>query len=270
MVVSVIGAGVMGSAIVRALKRSGVEENIIVAEKQAEKLAKLEKEGVAVMTDNKKAVASADVVILCVKPNDVGSVLTEIKDEINGKLVVSIAAAVPLSMLESFAPEAKFVRAMPNIAALVSEAFIAYSAGPNVTGKDKIAVEKLLGTLGKFVEVKEEKMDAVTALSGCAPAYLGFVIKSVAQAGVEAGLSKELALSALAQSMVGTGRLMLDQQKTPEEIERLVATPGGVTEEELKMLVEHEVDKVFAASIRSGVAKSRKISQSLIKDTVKS
>jgi pyrroline-5-carboxylate reductase len=270
MIVSVIGAGVMGSAIVRALKQSGIEKNIIAAEKRAEKVAKLEKEGVAVMTDNKKAAASADVVILCVKPNDVGSVLTEIKDEIKGKLVVSIAAAVPLEMLRTLVPKAKFVRAMPNIAALVHQSFTAYSASSNVTSEDKSIVEQLLGAMGRFAEVQEEKMDAVTALSGCAPAYLGFVIKSAAQAGVEAGLSKELALSALAQSMVGTGKLMLDQQKTPEDIEMLVATPGGVTEEELKMLIKHEVDKAFTASIHSGVAKSRKISQDLIKDTVKS
>jgi pyrroline-5-carboxylate reductase len=270
MVVSVIGAGVMGSAIARALIQSGIEKQVIAAEKQAEKLADLKKEGAAVMTDNKKAAASANVVILCVKPNDVGSVLTEIKDEVKGKLVVSIAAAVTLGMLKSFAPEAKFVRAMPNIAALVGEAFIAYSVEPNVTDQDKMTAERLLGTLGKLVEVKEEKMDAITALSGCAPGYLGFVIEAAAQAGVEAGLSKELALAALAQSMVGTGRLMLEQQKSPDDIKRLVATPGGVTEEELKKLEEHEVDKAFVASIRSGVAKSRRISQSLVRDLGKS
>jgi pyrroline-5-carboxylate reductase len=109
-------------------------------------------------------------------------------------------------------------------------------------------------------------MDALTALSGCAPGYLGFVIEAAAQAGVEAGLPKELALAALAQSMVGTGKLILEQQKTPDDIMKMVATPGGITEEELKKLKERGVDKAFTASIRSGVEKSKKISQSLIRD----
>jgi pyrroline-5-carboxylate reductase len=263
VIVSVIGAGVIGSAVAKALVENAVEDHIIATDNRVERLVDLEKAGVETTTDNKKAAAIADVVILCVKPKDIKTVLTEIRNEIKGKLVLSVAAGVSLDILKKSAPEARLVRAMPNLAILVCESFTAYCAGANVTSKDKVTIKKVLSVLGTFVEIKEDKMDAVTALSGCAPAYLASLTEAIVRGGTDVGLPADLALAASAQSMVGTGKLILEANKSPAEVIKMVATPGGVTEEELKELAKYPLQQAFLSSLQAGTEKSRKISQSL-------
>jgi pyrroline-5-carboxylate reductase len=263
MVVTVIGAGVIGSAVANALVESAVEDRIIATDSRVEQFTELEKVGIETTTDNKEAAATADIVILCVKPKDIETVLAEIRNEIRDKLVLSVAAAVSLGALKKSAPEARFVRAMPNLAILVRESFTAYCVGANVTSKDKVIINNLLGTLGNFVEVEEDEMDALTALSGCAPAYLASLTEAIVQGGIRIGLSADLASVASAQSMVGTGKLMLEAKKSPSEIIKMVATPGGVTEEELKELSRYPLQQAFLSSLQAGVAKSRKISHNL-------
>jgi pyrroline-5-carboxylate reductase len=263
MVVAVIGAGVIGGAVAKALVEKAVEDRIIASDNRVQQFAELKKAGIETTADNKEAAAAADVVILCVKPKDIKTVLAEIRNEISGKLVLSMAAAVNLGLLKKLAPEARFVRAMPNLAILVRESFTAYCMEADITSKDKATIKKLLGTLGNFVEVDEDKMDAVTALSGCAPACLASLMEALAQSGTKIGLPADLALAASAQSMVGTGKLMLEVKKSPSEIIRMVATPGGVTEEELKELSRYPLQQAFLSSLQAGVAKSRKISQNL-------
>jgi len=264
MVVAVIGAGVIGSAVAKALVENAVDDRIIATDNRVEQLVELEKEGIETTTDNKKAATIADAIILCVKPKDIKTVLAEIRNEIKSKLVLSIVAAVDLSMLKKAAPEARFVRAMPNLAILVRESFTVYCTGADVTSKDKSMIKKILGALGTFVEIEEDKMDAVTALSGCAPAYLTSLMEAIVHGGTEVGLPADLALVASAQSMVGTGKLILKARKSPAEIMKMVATPGGVTEEELKELAKYPLQQAFLSTLQAGTEKSRKISQSLV------
>jgi pyrroline-5-carboxylate reductase len=263
MVIAVIGAGVIGSAVAKALFQNVAADKIVASDNRVEQLVELKNIGVETTTDNKIAAATADTVILCVKPKDVKSVLAEIQNEIKDKLVLSIAVGVSLLLLRKAAPKARFVRVMPNLAILVREAFIGYCVGANVTSNDKDAIKKILGTMGTFVEVEEDKMDAITALSGCAPAILATLMEAVVKGGIEAGLSIDLALSASAQSMVGTGKLLLETEKSLAEITRMVATPGGVTEEELKELAKFPLQQAFISSLNAGIEKSKKITRNL-------
>jgi len=161
------------------------------------------------------------------------------------------------------APEAKFVRAMPNMAVLVQESFTAYCASVDVTSEEKAEAEKLLSILGRVVEVDEKQMDAVTALSGCAPAFLSVIMEAMVYGGLEAGLSRDLALAASAQSMIGAGKLVLEAEKTPSEIKDMVTTPGGVTVEELRELEKVPVRHAVMCAVKAGAEKSKRISQSL-------
>ena len=263
MIISVIGAGVIGSAVAKALVKNAVEDHVIATDNRVEQFSELKKEGIETTTDNKKAASIADIVVLCVKPKDIKTVLTEIRNEVKGKLVLSIAAAVNLEILKKSAPEARFVRAMPNLAILVRESFTAYSAGDGITNKDKAMIMKILDALGTYVEVEEDKMDAVTALSGCAPGYLASLMESIIKGGIKVGLPADFALTALAQSMVGTGRLILDVKKSPAEIMKMVATPGGVTEEELRELAKYPLQKAFQSALQAGAEKSKIISKIL-------
>jgi len=264
VVVAIIGAGVVGSAVARSLVRSRRKDHIIVTDVRVDRLKELERYGVTVTTDNRRAAKEADIVILCVKPKDVGNVLEEVRNEVKGKLIISVAASVSLDFLRAAAPEARLARAMPNLGILVQESFTAYCASADVPGEDKSKAERLLSALGKVVEVDERHMDAITALSGCSPAYLAVIMEAMAQAGLEVGLPGELALTASAQTMVGTGKLILEAGKQPSEIKAMVATPGGVTEEGLKELAKVPVQQAVINAVKAGAEKSRKISKNLV------
>ena len=263
MIVSVIGTGAIGSAVARSLIESGNVDYVIASRRQVEKILELEKIGIRVTNDNRKAAEEADIIIICVKPKDVEKVLREIRSKIRGKLVISMAAAVSLSFLKKIAPEAKFVRVMPNLAILVRDSFSAYCVGDDVSLIEKTEIEKILKSLGRFAEIDERMMDAVTALSGCAPGYLSFIMKAMIGACIKEGLPKNVALAASAQSMIGTGRLILEGGLSLSEIIRKVATPGGITEEELREMEKTHVAEGIESAIRAGIIKSKRVSDEL-------
>lgn len=253
----------IGEAVARSLLKSGYEGKVIATRRHVEKLAELEKLGITITSDNKKAAEDAEVIVLCVKPKDLEKVLTEIKDEAFGKMVISFAAAVGLNMLKRIVPEARFVRAMPNIAILVQESLTAYCADSDVTSEDKGKAEDILSRLGRLIEIEEKYMDAVTGLSGCAPAYLSVILEALTYAGLEAGLPKDRALISAAQSMVGTGKLVLGAGKNPGEIRDMVTTPGGVTIEGLRELEKFPIRHAFMKAVKAATEKSRRISEAL-------
>ena len=164
--ITLIGAGMMGGAIIKSLLKGGYQGKITAVDIQTEKLKEFDDFGVKTTVDNKKAAGNADIVFVIVKPGDVEKVLKEISKEIKGKLLISVAATVPLQFLKKNAPDAKIVRIMPNLGALVQAAYTAYCCGANVTEQDKEKVKALLNMMGICEEIDEKYMDAITALSG--------------------------------------------------------------------------------------------------------
>ena len=263
MKISVIGAGIIGSAIARSLLQRKPEWKIIATRRRIEELRELEKLGAIVTRDNKRAAGEADVAILCVKPMDVKNVLKEIKEQIKGKLMISVAAAVPLQFLKEIAPETKFVRAMSNVAVLVQEAFTAYCADSDVTSEDKKKVEEIFSQMGKYVEVDEKYMDAITGLSGSGPAYLSIIIEALMYAGLKVGLPRDLALISSAQTAVGTGKLILETQKTLSELKDMVVTPAGVTIEGIYELEGSGIRTALMRAVEVATEKSEKITEDI-------
>lgn len=261
MIIAVIGGGVIGEAVARTLTLSGYD--VIVAEKRDERIRELENLGLRVTADSKMAARQADVVILCVKPKDIESALKEINEEIEGKLLISLAAAVTIDFLKRLAPRAKVVRAMPNLAVAVRESFTAYSAEQGLKPEEREMVVNLLRSLGVVEKIDESYMDAITALSGCAPAYMALIAEAMTYAGLEAGLERSLALKVAAQAMIGTGKLILEGQKTPSQIRDMVTTPGGVTIEGLFELEKVPIRRAFMSAVKAAMEKSRKITLAL-------
>src|SRR3989337_2949698 len=183
--IAVIGAGMMGGAIVKSLLKSGYSGKITATDVQLDRLKEQEKLGVAVGTDNRKAVTDSDVIFITVKPGDVEKVLKEINKEVKDKLVISVAATIPLKFLKKIIPEARIVRIMPNVAVLVQASYTAYCCEENVTQKDKEKVKALLNMMGICEEVDEKYMDAITALSGSGPGYLSIIIEALMYAGLD-------------------------------------------------------------------------------------
>lgn len=261
MKIGVIGAGIIGSAIVRSLLKNKCGLGIIATRRRVEKLKELQELGAVVTSDNKRAAGEADIVVLCVKPADVKNVLKEIREQIRGKLAISVAAAVPLEFLKSIAPETRFVRAMPNVAVLVRESFTAYCADPDVTPEDKRMVEEILEIMGKYVEINEKYMDAITGLSGSAPAYLSIIIEALMYAGLKVGIPRELALISSAQTAVGTGKLILETKKPLSELKDMVVTPAGVTIEGIYELEGSGIRTALMRAVEVATKKSEKITE---------
>ena len=261
--IAVIGAGMMGGAIVKSLLKSGYSGKITAVDIKPEKLEEQKKLGVAVSTDTRKAAADANIVFICVKPTAMKTVLTQINSTVKGKLVISIAATVPLKYVKKFIPEAKVVRIMPNVAALVQASYTAYCCGENVTKQDKEKVKSLLNRMGVCEEVDEKYMDAITALTGSGPGYIAVIIEALMYAGLKVGLPRKVALYGAAQTVLGTGKLVLDLQEHPAKVKDMVTTPGGTT---IEAIYELEGSSIRQALMRAVEEASKK--SNLIRDEI--
>ena len=257
--VAIIGTGVIGRAIVNSLLKSKYDGKITATEIDLDKIRDLEKLGVTITRNNKKAVKDSELVFLCVKPNAVETVLKEISSELDGKLLVYTAATVPLKFCKRIVPKAKFVRTMPNIAILVQESFTAYCCDDNVTQEDKEKVKEILGVMGIHMEVKERYMDAITALSGSAPGYISIIIEALMYAGLKVGLPRDLSLYSSAQSVLGTAKLVLESGKHAAEIRDMVTTPGGTTIEAIYELEGGQIRQALMRAVEAATKKSEKI-----------
>ncbi len=263
MKISVIGAGIIGSAIVRSLLQGMREVEITATRRNFEKLKELEELGVSITRDNKKAAGDADVVILCVKPMDVKGVLEEISEQIKGKLTISVAAAVPTQFLKEIVPNTRFVRAMPNVAVLVQESFTAYCVTSNISPVDRKMVEEIFSALGRYMEVDEKYMNAITGLSGSGPAYISIIIEALMYAGLKVGLPRDLALLASAQTLIGTGKLVLETEKRLSELKEMVVTPAGTTIDGIYELEGSGIRSALMKTVEAATTKSEKITKEI-------
>jgi pyrroline-5-carboxylate reductase len=257
--VSVIGAGVIGGAVVRCLLKSNKLEQVIATRRNMEKLIPLADLGANITDNNVVAAREADVLFLCVKPMDIEKVLLEIKDEIEEKLVISTAAIIPLEFFEAMAPDARYVRTMPNIAAIVGESFTGYCMGSNTTLEDRDVAEMLLKTMGICMEVEENYMDAITGLSGSGPAYVAIVIDALTYAGLRVGLPRDLSKAASAQSVLGAAKLIIEQIHSPAEIEEMVTTPGGTTIEGIYEIEDGKLRTALMNAVQAATNRCKNI-----------
>jgi pyrroline-5-carboxylate reductase len=188
-------------------------------------------------------------------------VLSDIKGEAEGKLFVSIAAGVKIEKLEGALPGARVIRVMPNSPAAVSEMAAAYAPGATAGGDDEKLVERVLNSLGTAVKVEEEMLDAVTGLSGSGPAYIYYIIRALADAGVSEGLPEDVALKLAAQTVKGAGEMVLKSGKGPKELIDLVTSPGGTTVEGMSVLESEDVDESFKRAVTAATMRSRELSK---------
>jgi pyrroline-5-carboxylate reductase len=262
--IAVLGVGMIGGAIVRSLMKSGYKGAMTAADFIPEKVNEMKELGVSATSDNRKAAADADIIFISVKPGDMEKLLKEISKEIKGKLVVSTAATLPLSFLKETVPEAKFVRIMPNLAILVQASYTAYCCEADVTKEDKEKVKALLNLMGISEEIDEKYMDAITGLSGSGPGYLSIIVEALMYAGLKAGLPRNVALTAAAQTVLGTGKLVLELNEHPAKIRDMVTTPGGTTIEAVYELEGSQVRQALIRAVEQATKKSQQIREKIL------
>ncbi|HOG17003.1 MAG: Pyrroline-5-carboxylate reductase [Syntrophaceae bacterium PtaU1.Bin231] len=258
--IAVIGGGNMGGALVGGIVAAGValSSNICVSDVRQERLNELKSLfGVRTTADNKEAMAGADVAILSVKPQNMAEVLPTVRDAGTAVLYISIAAGVPLSLLEEgLGSSARIIRAMPNVPALVREGVTALAAGKNVTKEDLDLAQDVFNSVGTTAVVKEELMDAVTGLSGSGPAYVFVMIEALSDAGVLLGLSRDVSRKLAMQTILGAAKLCLTSGKHAAEWKDVVASPGGTTIAGLKALEEGKLRATLISAVEAATLRS--------------
>jgi pyrroline-5-carboxylate reductase len=263
--IAVIGTGMMGGAIVKSLLKGKYPGKIIAADFMGDKLAQLAALGAETTSDNHKAAADANIVLVSVKPGDLEKVLSEISKDVAGKLLVSTAATVPLSYITRNATGARVVRIMPNVAALVQASYTAFCCDINVTEEDKQKIKTILNMMGTCEEMDEKYMDAITGLSGSGPGYLSIIAEALIYAGLKVGLPRNIAEKAAAQNMLGTAKLILELPEHPARIRDMVTTPGGTTIEAIYTLEGSQVRQALMNAVEQATLKSAAIREKLNK-----
>ena len=231
---AVVGAGKLGEGLLSALLSSQwVPVNRVVAtvahQPRADFLA--EKYGIRAHTDNIQAVKGADLVLICLKPQQVRGFLHEVKKTLHkDALIISAAASVTTALIErELGHPVRVVRAMPNTPCLIRHGMTALAAGKHATAEDLKLAQEIFGSMGRAVVVDEKHMDAITGLSASGPAYVYMIIESLAEAGVKMGLPRELSTELSAQTLLGASALVLHTGEHPAKLKDIVTTPAGCT-----------------------------------------
>ncbi len=187
--------------------------------------------GIAATPDNRRVVASSDLVVLAVKPQSMPGLLSEIRPGLQPRhLFVSIAAGITLKQLrDGLGPERRLVRVMPNTPCLVGASASGYAPAETATAEDVALVDRLLNAVGRAFRVPESLLDVVTGLSGSGPAFVYVFIEALSDGGVRMGLPRDIATALAAQTVLGSARMVLETGQHPGVLKDMVASPGGTT-----------------------------------------
>jgi pyrroline-5-carboxylate reductase len=229
-----IGAGQMATALAQGFAKAGLvsAEKILASDPVEEARQRFaQATGGGATGKNAEVAAESDVIFLAVKPQQMGKILPELRPALTaGKLVVSIAAGVRLSVLSAgLGPQIRLVRVMPNTPCLVGAGACGYCLGQQATAEDGRLVEQLLGAVGIALKVDEPLLDAVTGLSGSGPAFVYMVIEALSDGGVRMGLPRSAATALAAQTVRGAAEMVLSTGEHPAVLKDRVASPGGTT-----------------------------------------
>ena len=250
---AIIGGGKIGEALLSGLVRRSGADGIVVCERHPERAEELTaRYGVPVL-GLAEAAARARVLLLAVKPQDIGTLLGLLAGSVDtGHLVVSVAAGVPTGTIEAALPAGvPVVRVMPNTPALVDEGMSVLSAGAHADEGHLDEAETLLAAVGRVRRVPETQQDAVTALSGSGPAYFFYLVEAMVDAGILLGLPRDLAVDLIVQTALGSAVMLRDSGEHPVQLREAVTSPGGTTIAAIRELERHSVRAALIAAIEA-------------------
>lgn len=225
--IAVIGAGALGGAVARGLAKAGF--NVTASCPHPDRRPEVKADGVNLISDNAEAARGADVVMFAVKPHLTIGVIEEVRGHIEGKLCVSLAAAVPIEILEKKFPAARWSRVMTSILASVNDAFSGISVSAECSDDDVSFLRESFALIGDAEVTDEKNLDAVSALTGAGVAFFLEIVEAAAMGGIHAGLPKGIAYRGAAAAALGAARLVRESGKAPGDLRDSVCTPGGMT-----------------------------------------
>jgi pyrroline-5-carboxylate reductase len=258
---AILGTGKIGESLLAGLLSSGWNDVVATARRQERADELRERYGVDATLENAHAIAGADVVVIAVKPQDMGSLLGEIGRLVGpDQTVLSVAAAVTTRQIEEhLAQDVPVVRAMPNAPSIVHEGIAGICAGAHAADEHLERAEEVLSHLGRVVRLPESALDAVTAVSGSGPAYFALLAEAMIEAGILLGLSREVSTQLVVQTMLGTAKLLRDEKMHPVDLREAVTSPGGTTIRAIRVLEQEGVRAAFLNAIQAAMERSQEL-----------
>lgn len=266
-----IGAGNMAETMMGGLIGSdrSQPDHLICSDVRTARLDELsDRYGVQTTMDNKAVIDASDIVIFAVKPQIIGSVLKETADSLDlSKLIISIAAGVPLAALEKvLRKELRLIRAMPNVCVAVEAGATAITASAGVKPEDVEMARTVFQSVGRCIVLKEDHLlDAVTGLSGSGPAYIFLILDALSDAGVKMGLFREDARELAAQTVLGAAKMLLDTGLNPGQLKDMVTSPGGTTIAGLHALEKGALRATLINAVEAATLRSEALGDIMIK-----
>lgn len=259
--IAIIGVGNMGGSLAKAIAGNLKESTVFIFDKDFDKERDLIKSGCIATAKSIDACKKADIIIIAVKPDIIPIVIDEIKDYLNDKIVISIAAGIKTTYYEELIPNSRFIRAMPNMAVAVAEGMTTLVAGKNATNDDVKKAQEIFEATGKVVVIKENLMDAATAIAGSSPAYVFMLIESMADAAVREGLSRKTSYKLASQAVMGSAKLLLENEEHPGILKDKICSPGGTTIEAVHSLEKSGFRSAIIEAVKVCTQKSRNMSE---------
>ncbi len=271
--VGILGTGNMGEALIHGLLHGHLcrPDQIFCSDVRPERLKVIrEKYGVKTTSHNTEVVKQSEIIILSVKPQIMKQVVEEIAKYLDlSKLIISIAAGVPLDAIEACArKDLKLIRVMSNICVSVREGVSAIAGGKHALKEDLMMAKTIFDSVGKSLFIEEDLLDAVTGLSGSGPAYIFLIIDALADAGVKVGLSRDDALILAPQTVLGAAKMLIETGEHPGKLKDMVTSPGGTAIAGLHTLEEGGLRTTLINAVEVATQRSKALGEMMKNDLI--
>lgn len=270
--IAFLGAGNMAEAIIKGLLRAGTArpEGIIATGRRTERLEELKRAyGIRTSQDNLASAREAEIVVLSVKPQAMDKLVVQVAPALDHrKLVISVAAGVPIAALERrLGAGARIIRTMPNTPSLVGAGACALARGEHASEEDLAVASRIFQAVGTTTVVEENLLDAVTGLSGSGPAYVFLVIEALSDAGVKVGLPRYTALKLAAQTVLGSAQLLIETNAHPGQLKDQVTSPGGTAIAGLHTLEAGGLRTTLINAVEAATRRARELGEQFLEKT---
>ena len=260
--IAFIGAGHITSILVNNLVKAGnlQAHRLVASDPDKDKLQQLhDNYGIVMAKDNPEAVEKGDFIFVNVRPQVVGKVIDELsrKQLPKNKLIVTLAAGIPINAYESLGDNIPIVRALPNPPSQVGMGIAALAFNPHVTNEQKSEIFELFASLGEYVVLSEENINAVTALSSPASTYLFF--ESLIEAGVGVGIDRDMSTKIVYQTIVGAMEVWKQRQASAQDLLTEASTPGGISVESISTLEQYAFKAALSEAISNAALKAENL-----------
>ena len=264
MKIGFIGLGNMGGSLARLVAQDErFRSELLLANRSRDKAEKIATELGGQPVSNAEVFSRAEVIFLGIKPAQFADLLTEYQEVLEKReslLLVSMAAGLPLETLENLIPSHhRWIRIMPNTPVVVGEGVISFALSQQANQADEDLLQELLSSAGLLVKLEEKQLDAATALAGCGPAFVYLFIEALADAGVRAGLSRDISLEMANQTLLGAAKLSQVSGQHPAQLKDQVCSPAGSTIAGVASLEENS----FRGTVMDAVQAAYKRTQEL-------